>query len=411
MIAQAGGLRGVVVGESEICDVQPEGNLYYRGYNIHDLADHATFEEVVYLLWHGKLPDLAALSDFRAALAREYALPDGVLRLLRLFPREGISMDALRTAVSALGMYDPDTGDNSEQANRRKALRLQAKVPTLVAAIERHRTGLEPIAPRADLGLAENFLFMLRGAQADPLYVRTLDIDLILHADHELNASTFATRVTVATGADMYSGMVAGIGALSGPRHGGAAEETMGMLLEIGSPDNVETWVRPRLAGEKRTPIPGFGHAVYRAPDPRSTHLREMSRKLGELHHDTKWWQMTTAIERIVDELSNTRERLSAGKQGIYANVDCFSASCYYEIGLSMQLYTPLFAISRTSGWCAHMLEQYRPGQKIIRPRSEYVGPKNLPWTPIERRQGELEGSPIHTDELRAGWQTAEVGR
>ena len=386
MTAQAGGLRGVVVGESEICDVQPEGNLYYRGYNIHDLADHATFEEVVYLLWNGGLPDRNALTAFRTDLAREYALPEQVLQLLRGLPREGIAMDALRTGISALGMYDPDTGDNSEASNRRKALRLQAKIPSVVAAIERHRQGLDPVTPRADLGLAANLLYMLHGKEADPLYVRTIDIDLILHADHELNASTFATRVTVATGADIYSGMVSGIGTLSGPRHGGAAEETMEMLLEIGSPDRVDSWVRPKLTGEKRTPIPGFGHAVYRAPDPRATHLREMSRQLGELHHDTKWWQMTTAIERIVDELSNTPERLAAGKQGIYANVDCFSASCYYEMGLPMHLYTPLFAISRTSGWCAHMLEQYRPGQKIIRPRAEYAGPRNLPWKPIEAR-------------------------
>ncbi len=386
MTAQAGGLRGVVVGESEICDVQPEGNLYYRGYNIHDLADHATFEEVVYLLWNGDLPNRDALAAFHAELAREYALPDGILELLRRLPTDGIAMDALRTGISALGMYDPDTGDGTEQANRRKALRLQAKVPTVVAAIERLRQGLDPVAPRTDLSLAANFLFMLNGKEADPLYVRTIDIDFILHADHELNASTFATRVTVATGADIYSGMVSGIGALSGPRHGGAAEETMQMLLEIGSPDKVDGWVRPKLTGEKRTPIPGFGHAVYRAPDPRATHLRDMSRKLGELHHDTKWWQMTTAIENIVGELSNTPERLTAGKQGIYANVDCFSASCYYEMGMPMHLYTPLFAISRTSGWCAHMLEQYRPGQKIIRPRAEYAGPVNLAWKPLAAR-------------------------
>lgn len=386
MTAQAAGLRGVVVGESDICDVQPEGNLFYRGYNIHDLADHATFEEVVYLLWNGDLPNRSQLAAFKTELAREYALPDGVLQLLSRLPAEGIAMDALRTGISALGMYDPDTGDNSESANRRKALRIQAKIPTVVAAIERFRQRLDAVEPRQDLGLAANFLYMLHGKEADPLYVRTIDIDFILHADHELNASTFATRVTVATGADIYSGMVSGIGTLSGPRHGGAAEETMEMLLEIGSPDKVDGWVRPKLTGEKRTPVPGFGHAVYRAPDPRATHLRDMSRQLGELHHDTKWWQMTTAIESIVDELSNTPERLSAGKQGIYANVDCFSASCYYEMGIPMHLYTPLFAISRTSGWCAHMLEQYRPGQKIIRPRAEYSGPCNLAWKPLESR-------------------------
>ncbi|HLK57012.1 MAG TPA: citrate/2-methylcitrate synthase [Chthonomonadaceae bacterium] len=386
MTAQAGGLRGVTIGESEICDVQAEGNLYYRGYNIHDLADHATFEEVVYLLWKAALPNQAQLTAFRAELAAEYALPEGVLALLRGFPKNAIAMDALRTAVSALGMYDPDTGDNSDAATHRKALRIQAKIPTLVAAIERLSQGHDPVAPRTDLGLAANFLYMLSGQEANPLYVRTMDIDFILHADHEANASTFATRVTVATGADIYSGVVSGIGTLSGPRHGGAAEETMEMLLKIGSLDKVDETIRPMLTGEKRTPVPGFGHAVYRAPDPRATHLREMSRQLGELHKDTKWWQMTTAIEKIVDELSNTPERLAAGKQGIYANVDCFSASCYYEMNLPMRLFTPIFAISRTSGWCAHMFEQYKPGQRIIRPRLEYVGPQDQPWVAIEQR-------------------------
>jgi citrate synthase len=387
MTTQAEGLRGVVVGDSEICDVQPEGNLIYRGYNIHDLADHATFEEVVYLLWKGALPTQAQLSAFRADLAAEYALPDGVLTLLRGFPKAANAMDALRTSVSALGMFDPDHGNNSPEANQRKALRVQAKMPTLVAAFERLSQGREPVAPRKDLGLAANFLYMLHGKEADPLYVRTMDIDFILHADHELNASTFATRVTVAVGADLYSGMVSGIGTLSGPRHGGAAEETMEMLLAIGSLNRVDDWVRPKLTGETRTPIPGFGHPVYRAPDPRATHLREMSRQLGELHNDLKWWQMTTAIEKIVDELSNTPERLAAGKQAIHANVDCFSASCYHEIGLPVRLFTPIFAISRTSGWCAHMMEQYRPGQRIIRPRAEYVGPRNLRWVPLEARQ------------------------
>ena len=387
MTASAGGLRGIVVGESEISDVQAEGNLYYRGYNIHDLADHATFEEVVYLLWKGTLPAQAQLDAFRQELAAEYAIPEGVMNLIRGFPHEAQSMDALRTAVSALGMYDPDTGDNSEAANQRKSLRLQAKIPTIVAAIERIRDGKTPVAPRPDLGIAANFLFMLNGKEADPLYVRTLDIDFILHADHEANASTFSTRVTVSTGADIYSGCVAGIGTLSGPRHGGAAEETMEMLLKIGSLDHVDATIRPMLTGEKRTPVPGFGHAVYRAPDPRATHLRDMSRQLGELHRDTRWFQMTTAIEKIVDELSNTPDRLAAGKQGIYANVDCFSASCYHEMGLSVRLFTPLFVISRVSGWCAHMLEQYRPGQKIIRPRLEYIGKHDIPYIPIAGRK------------------------
>ncbi len=384
--AQAGGLRGVVIGESRISDVQAEGRLFYQGFDIHDLAEKSTFEETVYLLWRGELPTQAQLTQFRAELAAEYALPESVVALLRDFPKTANSMDALRTGVSALGMFDPDAGDHTAEANLRKALRLQAKMPTLVAAIERLSQGLEPIAPRSDLGVAANFLFMLTGKEADPLYVRTIDIDFILHADHEANASTFATRVTVSTGADLYSGAVSGIGTLSGARHGGAAEETMQMLLEIGSLDKVDAYVRPKLTGEKRTPIPGFGHAVYRAPDPRATHLREMSKQLGELHHDTKWFQMTSEIESIVNELSNTPERLAAGKQAIYANVDCFSASCYHEMNLPTRLFTPLFAISRVSGWCAHMLEQMRPGEKIIRPRLEYVGPNDLPWKPIEER-------------------------
>ncbi|HZO88637.1 MAG TPA: citrate/2-methylcitrate synthase [Chthonomonadaceae bacterium] len=387
MTTHGDGLRGVVVGESAISDVQPNGNLYYRGYNIHDLAEQATFEEVVYLLWHGDLPTSAQLDTFKCQIADNSALPEEVIGILRGFPRNANSMAALRTAVSALEMFDPDAGNNAPEANLRKAARLQAKMPTVVAAIERLSQGQEPIPPRPDLNLAGNFLYMLKGQQPDPLDVRTLDIDFILHADHELNASTFAARVTVSVQADLYSGIVTGIGTLAGPKHGGAAEETMNMLLEIGSVDRVDQWVRPKLTGEKRTPIPGFGHAVYRAPDPRATHLREMSRKLGELHNDLRWFQMTTAIEKLVDELSNTPERLAAGKQAIYANVDCFSASCYHEMGLPIRLYTPLFAISRTSGWCAHIMEQMMPGQRIIRPRAEYVGPRDRKWVPLGERR------------------------
>ncbi len=386
MSTQGDGLRGIVVGDTEISEVLAEGELFYRGYNIHDLADHATFEDVVYLLWNGDLPTKSQLSTFSTELAENRALPETVLNIIREFPANVSSMDALRTAMSAVGMIDPDQGDNSPEANMRKAIRMQAKIPTVVAAIERLSQGLEPISPRIDLGLAENFLFMLAGKAADPLYVKTIDNDFILHADHELNASTFATRVTVATQADIYSGLVSGIGTLSGPRHGGAALETMEMLLEIGTLDRVSEWVLPKLSGEKRTPIPGFGHPVYRAPDPRASHLREQSRLLGELHNDTKWWQITSAIEKLVDELSNTPERLAAGKQGIYANVDCFAASCYYEMGLPTRLFVPLFAISRTAGWCAHMFEQYKPGQRIIRPRAEYVGRRNAKWLDISQR-------------------------
>ncbi len=379
------GLRDVVIGPSDICDVQPSGELYYRGYSIHDLADHSTFEEVVYLLWYGSLPSRKELENFQQQLRACYALPAGVMNLLRGFPANALSMDALRTGVSALGMWDPDVNDHSHEANLRKAIRLQAALPTLTAAVERLSQGKEPVAPNPELSIAENFLTMLTGEKPDPLYVRTLDIDFILHADHEINASTFATRVTVATGADIYSGMVSGIGTLSGPKHGGAAEETMHMLLEIGDASRVDEYVLPKLTGDKRVPIPGFGHAVYRAPDPRAAHLREMSRQLGDLHHDSRWYEITVAIEKQVDALSNTPERLQAGKQPIYANVDCFSASCYHEMSFSTRLYTPLFAISRTAGWCAHMMEQITH-KKIIRPRAEYTGPKNQAYIPLSQR-------------------------
>ena len=381
-----GGLRGVVIGESRISDVQPEGKLYYQGFSINELADHSTFEEVVFLLWHGKLPTQAELSQFESELRSEYALPDGLVEILRGIPKNANSMHTLSVGVSALATFDAEANNHATDANLRKATRLQAKIPTVVAAIERLSQGQEPIAPRTDLGLAANFLYMLSGTEPDALSAKTMDIDFILHADHELNASTFATRVTVATGADLYCGAVSGIGALSGPRHGGAAEEVMVMLQEIGSLDRVDDYVRPRLIGEKRLPVPGFGHPVYRAPDPRAARLREMSRQLSELKGDTKWYDMTLAIEKIVDELSNTAERLAAGKQGVYANVDCFSASCYTLMGLPVRLFTPMFAISRTSGWCAHMFEQMRPGEKIIRPRAEYVGEHDLPYVALAER-------------------------
>lgn len=386
MTAVAEGLRDVIIGSSTICEVLPSGQLFYRGYSIHDLAEHATFEEVVYLLWYGSLPTRGQLARFKEQLAEEAAFAQNVLPLMRSYPPLAHPMDALRTAVSALGMLDADNGLRTPEANLRKSARLQAAVPVLVAAFERMRQGLQPIEPRPQLGIAGNLLYMLEGNEADPLYVRALDVDFILHADHEINASTFAARVTVATGADIYAGAVSAIGALSGPKHGAAAEETMRMLLEIGDVANVDGYLYPRLTGEKRTPIPGFGHAVYRAPDPRAQHLREMSRQLGELHNNLKWYEITSSIERRVEELSNTPERLAAGKQPIYANVDCFSASCYYVMGLPIHLYTPLFAISRTSGWCAHMMEQIQH-PKLIRPRAEYVGPHSLEYVPLERRE------------------------
>lgn len=381
----ADGLRDVVIGPSEICDVRASGQLFYRGYDIHDLANNASFEEVVFLLWMGNLPSSSELSHFQSEISEACTLNPELISLLRSFPRTANTMDVLRTVVSAMGMWDADSGDNSHEANLRKSLRIQSKIGTVVAAFERISQGQEPISPNPKFNLATNFLYMIHGSEPDPLYAKAMDTDFILHADHEINASTFATRVTVATGADLYSGMVSGIGTLSGPKHGGAAEDTMKMLLEIGSVENVDDYVIPRLTGSNRVPVPGFGHAVYRAPDPRASHLREMSHELGQLHNNTKWYDITTALERKVDELSNSPDRIAAGKQPIYANVDCFSASCYYEMGLPVRLFIPMFAISRTSGWCAHMMEQIT-NKKIIRPRAEYVGERERHYLPVAGR-------------------------
>ena len=374
MPATKGGLEDVVAANSAICDIiGPQGKLTYRGIDIHELARQSSFEETTYLLWFGNLPTRQALQDFTAALARQRRLPEPVLTLMKDFPREATPMDALRTTLSALAFYDPQAHDNGRDANIAKAMRVTAQTATVVAAWEQLRRGRAPVEPDTAGSHAENFLRMLFGAEPDRLSARAMDLALILHADHELNASTFAARVTAATLADIYSAIVSAIGALAGPLHGGANEQVIKMLQKIGEPARVESYISERLEAHQK--IPGFGHRVYRTEDPRATHLREMSRQLGEHTGNLRWYELSRKVEEVVME-----------KKHLYANVDFYSASCYFTMGIPIDMFTPVFAVSRVSGWTAHILEQYADN-RLIRPRAEYVGDKDVPYVPVERRE------------------------
>jgi citrate synthase len=371
------GLRGVIAASSSIGDVNGEkGELIYQGLNIHDLATKSTFEEVVFLLWNGRLPKRTELDELRKNLAASYELPWEAIELIKgmyaRVPASAEPMDALRTVVSALAMFDEESRDLSRAASIRVATRLTARFPTIVAAIDRARKDLDPIAPNPNLNIATNFLYMLTGKMPDEFDAHVMDVALILQADHELNASTFTARVVAGTLADMYSCVTAALGALSGPLHGGANTAVMKMLLEIGSLERVESFIKDALANKKK--IMGFGHAVYRTEDPRATHLRRFSKAMGERKGDTKWYEMTAKIEEILKR-----------EKGLLPNVDAYSASTYYMMGIPLDLYTPIFAISRISGWTAHILEQYADN-KLIRPRAEYVGPRNVPYVPIDER-------------------------
>lgn len=361
------GLEDVVAGESAICYLDGEhGVLAYQGYDIHDLAnaDHgASFEEVCYLLWHGRLPNRAELGDLQTQLVRARMLPDPVVRAMRTLPK-GNGMDALRTLTSLLAHYDREAADMSPEANYSKAVRLTGQIGSLVATWGRIAAGQNPVDPHPALGHAANFLFQLTGERPTPLATRAFDISLVLHADHELNASTFAARVAAATLTDIYSAIVAAIGTLKGPLHGGANAEVMKMLLEIGrdaGPDRAEQHVRAKMARKEK--IPGFGHRVYRTDDPRATNLRRMSKALGEQAGQPEWFVMSERIEAVV-----------RAEKHLYPNVDFYSASMFYSLGIPIDLYTPIFAVSRISGWTAHVLEQYR-NNRLIRPRTDYIGP------------------------------------
>ncbi|MGJ7912805.1 citrate synthase [Neobacillus sp. LXY-1] len=366
------GLEGVVATTSSISSIIDD-TLTYVGYDIDDLAENASFEEVIYLLWHRELPNASQLAELKKQLAENSALPQEVIEHFKMYPIQKVHpMAALRSAVSLLGLYDDEADVMEPEANFRKAIRLQAKMPSIVATFARVRKGLEPVAPRQDLSFAANFLYMLTGNVPDKIAEEAIDKALVLHADHELNASTFTARVCVATLSDIYSGVTAAIGALKGPLHGGANEAVMKMLSEIGSPENVESYVHGKL--EKKEKIMGFGHRVYRLGDPRAKHLKKMSKKLTELTGEPQWYDMSVKIEGIV-----------TGEKKLPPNVDFYSASVYHSLGIDHDLFTPIFAVSRVSGWLAHILEQYE-NNRLIRPRAEYTGPGMQKYIPIEQR-------------------------
>src|SRR5579862_1592010 len=367
------GLEGVIAGESEICYIDGDaGVLSYRGFNIHILAKNATFEEVIYLLWNGRLPKRTELDALKNELSANRAIAKPVTDFLASVPKSE-PMDVLRTAVSMLSLYDPLAGDNSAAANATKAVKLMSQTATIVSSFDRLRNGKAPVEGDATLGFAANFLYTLTGKRPDDVMERVFDIALILHADHELNSSTFAARVTAATLSDIYSAVTSAIGALKGPLHGGANQDVIKMLLAAGSLENVTAHVREMLA--RKAKIPGFGHRVYHTEDPRATHLRALSEELGKRTGHSDLYLMSRRVEETVDH-----------EKKLNANVDFYSASTYYSLEIPVDLFTPVFAISRMSGWTAHVLEQYH-NNRLIRPRAEYKGnPDGMKWIPIEKR-------------------------
>jgi len=369
------GLEDVIVSTSEICFIDGQkGRLLYRGYDVDDLVEHSTFEEVVYLLWHGRLPSRKELDAHVKALAStaNRKLPPKVLSMLKLFPKKTTPMEILRTGVSALSSFDPDANDNSREATLRKALRLTAQMPTLVAAWERIRKGKAPVAPNPRLNLAGNFLYMLTGKKPTPLAAKTFDVALILHADHEFNASTFAARVTAGTLSDLHSAIVSGIGTLKGPLHGGANEQVMLMVEKIKDPAKAEAWIRKLLAERGR--VMGFGHRVYRVADPRAKHLRRLASELGEQVGNTSYVKILDTIASVM-----------SSEKHMFANVDLYSGAAYAAMGISTDQFTPIFALSRVTGWAAHVLEQHG-NNRLIRPRSEYTGPTDAKYVPLSER-------------------------
>jgi citrate synthase len=357
------GLEGVAATTSGICYIDGEqGVLAYRGYDIHDLADHSTFEEVCYLLWFGHLPNASELKALKQRLGEERKLDASIIYSLQLAPKHALPMDVLRTTVSALSFYDPEYDRNDHDANVNKAIRLTSQLAMIVATYDRIRKGEPAVESDRSLSHAANFLLMLNGAVPSKTAERALDIALILHADHELNASTFAARVTAATLSDMHSAVTSAIGALKGPLHGGANEAVFKILKEIDAngADPVE-YVKGLLAQKKK--IPGFGHRVYHTEDPRATHLRQMSRDLGHSSGDPRWFEYSQKIEEFV----------RADKK-LNANVDFYSASTYHTLGIDVDLFTPIFAVSRIGGWTAHVIEQL-DDNRLIRPRADYIGP------------------------------------
>jgi citrate synthase len=370
----ARGLKNIVIDKTSLCKIDGDaGSLSYRGYDIHDLAERSTYEEVAYLLWHGNLPTQTQLDELKAQLAAARQLPSQIIDVIRTV-NASHPMDVLRTAVSALAAFDPETADTSPEATLRKSVRLTAQAPAIIAAHDRIRNGREPVPPDGGLSLAGNFLYALRGTPPEGEAARAIDVDLILHAEHGSNASSFAARVTASTMADLHSAIVSAIGTLNGPRHGGAAEAVMKLCQEIGEPERAAAYIaEKRQQGEK---IMGFGHRVYRVEDPRARHMRERARELGEKLGQPKWFRILTAIE---DEMAPLAEH------GVSVNVDFYAGAVYYLLGIPEDVFVPMFAIGRMAGWTAQVMEQWQDNT-LMRPLLEYEGPEDLEYVPIERR-------------------------
>jgi len=382
------GLRGIPVADTNICLIDGAvGELSYRGYDIHDLAEYSTYEEVAYLLLNGDLPDSSQLEAFRSTLASERELPQFVTDYLQRIPKTSAAMDVLQSTIALLAGFDPELLDESREANQRKAARLIAKVPTVVAAWDRARKNLTPTTPDKELSHAANFLYMLKGAAPDDETAQDFDVCLIIHAEHSFNASTFAARVVASTRAHIYSSVVGAVGSLSGELHGGANSQVMRNLLEIDDPDKVDDWVKARFDSGQR--IMGMGHAVYKTMDPRADILRHMSERLARRTEDPKWFLITRRIEE-----STKREFKKRNGGEINPNVDLYSASVYYMMGICPDLYTPVFAVSRIAGWTAHIIEEKFPEPPLrpmlYRPSAEYhgryCGPIGCKYTPLGKR-------------------------
>jgi citrate synthase len=372
-VTTGAGLEGVIATQSDICFIDGEaGILAYHGYDIHTLAENATFEEVIFLLWNGRLPKRSELDYLKKNLVQYRPIPQPIVDFLGTVPN-ATPMDVLRTAVSMLGLHDPLVKDMSAEANLAKAHRLMAQTATIVTTYDRLRKGEPIVEGDPGLGLAANFLYTLTGKKPDEVMERAFDVALTLHADHELNASTFAGRVTAATLSDIYSAVTSAIGALKGPLHGGANEDVVRLLLEAGDSTRALQTVRDRLG--MKVKIPGFGHRVYRTLDPRAIHLKQLSEEVGRRTGHVALYEISRDIETTIKEL-----------KGLNANVDFYSASTYYSLGIPVDLFTPIFAVSRMAGWTAHILEQYR-NNRLIRPRADYIGEEvGRAWTPLEQR-------------------------
>lgn len=372
MTSTTKGLEGIVAAQSSISSIIDD-KLTYVGISIDDLAENASFEEIVYLLWHLELPNKTELEKLRKELADHMVISDELIQHFKSYDLKSVHpMAAVRTAVSFIGLQDPDSDEISTESNQKRAIHIQAQLASIVAAFARLRKGQEPVQPKAEYNYAENFLYMLNGKAPENIEVEAINKALVLHADHELNASTFTARVCVATLSDMYSGITAAIGALKGPLHGGANEAVMKMLTEIGEVDNAIPYIEEKLANKEK--IMGMGHRVYKSGDPRAKHLEEMSKELTKLNNEEKWYEMSVRIEDYIKE-----------NKGLIANVDFYSASVYHSLGVDHDLFTPIFAVSRTSGWLAHILEQYE-NNRLIRPRADYIGPKHVEYVPLENR-------------------------